>query len=56
MPLLASGLLSEREKMIDRLAFRGEYWVYLFAAASIVLVASLLYMMDGPIAIGRWFN
>jgi hypothetical protein len=41
--------------MANRAVFQGEYWVYLFAAASIVLVGSLLYMLDGPIKFGRWF-
>jgi len=41
--------------MINRIVFRGEYWIYLFAAASIVLVGTLLYTLDGPIKFGRWF-
>ena len=41
--------------MANRAVFLGEYWIYLFAAASIVLVGSLLYMLDGPIKPGRWF-
>ena len=41
--------------MANRVVFLGEYWIYLFAAASIVLVGSLLYMLDGPIKFGRWF-
>jgi len=38
--------------MANRAVFHGEYWVYVFAAASIVLVGSLLYMLDGPIKFG----
>jgi hypothetical protein len=41
--------------MTNRAVFLGEYWVYVFAAASIILVLSLLYMLDGPIKFGRWF-
>jgi hypothetical protein len=41
--------------MAHRAVFQGEYWIYLFAAASIVLVGGLLYMLDGPIKFGRWF-
>ena len=41
--------------MANRAVFHGEYWVYVFAAASIVLVGSPLYMLDGPIKFGRWF-
>jgi hypothetical protein len=36
------------------LSFQGEYWVYVFAAASIVLVGRFLYMLDGPIKFDRW--
>jgi hypothetical protein len=41
--------------MTNRAVFHGEYWIYVFAAASIMLVLSLLYMLDGPITFGRWF-
>jgi len=41
--------------MTNRIVFHGEYWVYLLAAASIILVATLLYTLDGPIRISRWF-
>ena len=40
--------------MANRAVFLGEHWIYLFAAASIVLVGSLLYMLDGPIKFGHW--
>jgi hypothetical protein len=45
----------EGKIMTNRIVFHGEYWVYLLAAASIILVASLLYTLDGPIRISRWF-
>ena len=35
--------------MINRIVFHGEYWIYLFAAVSIIFVGSLLYTLDGPI-------
>jgi hypothetical protein len=41
--------------MANRIVFHGEYWLYLFAAASIVLVSALLYTLDGPIKFSRWF-
>ena len=40
--------------MANRAVFLSEYWIYLFAVASIVVVGSLLYMLDGPIKFGRW--
>jgi hypothetical protein len=41
--------------MPNRAVFHGEYWIYVFAAASIIFVISLLYMLDGPIKFGRSF-
>jgi hypothetical protein len=41
--------------MANRTVFQGEYWIYLLAAATIMLVAGLLYTLDGPIRLGRWF-
>jgi hypothetical protein len=40
--------------MTNRVVFHGEYWIYLFAAASVILVGSLLYTLDGPIRFSRW--
>ena len=41
--------------MANRTVFHGEYWIYLAAAVSIILVGTLLYTLDGPIKVGRWF-
>jgi hypothetical protein len=35
--------------MTNRAVFHGEYWIYLFAALSIIVVLILLYTLDGPI-------
>jgi hypothetical protein len=40
--------------MANRIVFHGEYWIYLLAAVSIMLVGSLLYTLDGPIKFGLW--
>ena len=48
--------LAKETCMINRFVFRGEYWIYLFAAASIIVVATLLYTLDGPIKVGHWFR
>jgi hypothetical protein len=36
-------------------AFHAEYWVYIIAAFVIIVVATLLYTMDGPIKFSSWF-
>jgi hypothetical protein len=44
---------SREQIMADRFVFHGEYWLYLFAGISVIV--GLLYILDGPINIGRWF-
>jgi hypothetical protein len=36
-------------------AFHGEYWIYLFAAFTVVGVAMLMSIVDGPINFSSWF-
>jgi len=36
-------------------AFHGEYWIYLFAAFTIVGVGMLMSIVDGPIKFSSWF-
>ena len=42
--------------MTNRAVFHGEYWIYVFAAASIIVVGSLLYAFDGPISFRHWLT
>ena len=36
-------------------AFHGEYWIYLFAAFTVVGVGMLMSIVDGPINFSSWF-